>query len=85
MSDLLETIDTSTATLLKQYIDRLTRLEQEKKDLSQDINEIYAEAKSNGFDTKTIKKILSILKKDQHQIAEEEALLETYKIALGLI
>jgi uncharacterized protein (UPF0335 family) len=85
MTDIMETIDPQTAQLLKQYTDRLMNLERQKQELMNDIKDVMAEAKSNGFDIKIIRKIITILKKDPNKIAEEEALLETYKAALGLI
>lgn len=80
-----ETLNTYkiSAEQLKQYIARIQRLEAEKADIATDIKEVYAEAKSNGYDTKTMKSIIKILKKDRNERMEEEALLETYMEALG--
>lgn len=69
---------------LKQYIDRIERLEQEKADVAEAMNEVYAEAKAVGFDTKIMKKILKLMKQDKNKLAEEEAILELYKEALDL-
>lgn len=69
---------------LKQYIDRIERLEQEKADVAEAMNEVYAEAKAVGFDTKIMKKILKLMKQDKNKLAEEEAILEHYKEALDL-
>jgi uncharacterized protein (UPF0335 family) len=74
-----------SAEYLKQYIAKLERLEEEKSNIAQDIREVFAEAKSNGFDTKIIRQILKIRKMDQNELAEQEELLETYKAALGMI
>jgi uncharacterized protein (UPF0335 family) len=69
---------------LVQFISRIERLEQEKSDLAEDIKEIFAEAKSNGFDTKIMKQILKLKKLDKAKLAEEEAILELYRQALDL-
>lgn len=70
---------------LKQFIERLERLEKEKQDLMEDIREVFREAKGNGFDVKTMRAILKIRKKDPSDIEEEEYLLDTYKRALGMV
>ncbi|MET0606508.1 MAG: DUF2312 domain-containing protein [Beijerinckiaceae bacterium] len=70
---------------LKALIERIERLEEEKKALADDIREVYAEAKGNGFDTKAIRKIISLRKKDHAERKEEEAILELYMNALGMV
>lgn len=70
---------------LKAFIERIERLEEEKAGISSDIKEIYTEAKCNGFDVKTIRKIVSLRKKDHAERQEEEALLELYMQALGML
>lgn len=70
---------------LRQFVERLERLEEEKKNISEDTKEVFTEAKGAGFDVKIIKEIIKIRKKDSHQIEEEEYLLDTYKKALGMI
>jgi len=70
--------------LLKSIIDRVMRLEEEKKAISEDIKEVYGEGKDQGFDVKTLKKIVSIMKKDKETIAEEDAMLELYRQTLGI-
>lgn len=85
MSD--EISDTSyrvTADELRQFIERLERLDQEKKDLSEQSKEVMAEAKSRGYDTKVIRKVIALRKREPDDIAEEEAVLEMYKEALGM-
>ncbi len=72
------------ADQLKSFIERLERLEEEKAGISADIKEVYAEAKGNGFDTKAMRKILSLRKKDHAERQEEEAILELYMQALGM-
>lgn len=69
---------------LKAYIERIERLEEEKTAIAGDIKEVYAEAKGNGFDTKVLRKIVSIRKQDQNERMEQEALLELYLSALGM-
>ena len=70
---------------LKSLVERIERLEEEKKVLAGDIKEIYAEAKANGFDTKILRKVISIRKKDRHEREEEEAVLAVYLAALGML
>ncbi len=69
---------------LRSYIDRIERLEEEKAERAADIREIYAEAKGNGFDAKTMRKIVSLRKLDQSERNEQEALLDLYRRALGM-
>jgi uncharacterized protein (UPF0335 family) len=79
-------VDTQSvaADQLKAFIERIERLEEEKAALAGDIKEIFLEAKGNGFDTKAIRKILSLRKKDFAERQEEEAILELYMQALGM-
>ena len=69
---------------LKQFIERLERLEEEKAGIMGDIKEVFAEIKGRGFDTKAIRKIISLRKKDFSERQEEEAILELYMQALGM-
>jgi uncharacterized protein (UPF0335 family) len=69
---------------LKAIIERIERLEEEKAALAGDLREVYTEAKSNGFDTKIIRKIVSLRRKDHAERQEEEALMELYLAALGM-
>jgi uncharacterized protein (UPF0335 family) len=69
---------------LKSFLDRIERLEEEKKSLADDIKDIYAEAKGVGFDVKTMRKILKLRKMETDKRREEEELLELYKAAIGL-
>ena len=64
--------------------DRYEHLESEKKDITEQQKEIMAEAKGRGYDTKVIKKLIALRKRDKDDIAEEEAVLEMYKAALGM-
>ncbi|MGB5215021.1 MAG: DUF2312 domain-containing protein [Anderseniella sp.] len=70
---------------LRSLIERIERLEEEKKAIAADIKEIYGEAKSNGFDTKIMRKVVSLRKKDSAERQEEEAILDLYLSALGMI
>ena len=69
---------------LRSYIDRIERLEEDKAGLAADIRDIYAEAKGNGFDAKTMRRIVSLRKLDQGERDEQEALLDLYRRALGM-
>ena len=73
-----------TADELRQFIERVERLEQEKKDIAEQVKEVMAEAKGRGYDTKVMRKVISLRKRDKDDIAEEEAILEMYKEALGM-
>lgn len=70
---------------LKWFIERIERLEEEKRVLAEDIKEVYAEAKGTGFDTKIMRRLIKERRRDQDGVAEEEALLELYKRALGML
>lgn len=70
---------------LKSFIERIERLEEEKRALGEDIKEVYAEAKGTGFDTKIMRQIIKIRKMDKDDLDEQEALLDTYMRALGMI
>ena len=69
---------------LRLLVERIERLEEEKKGMADDIKDVFAEAKSRGFDTKAIKKIVQIRKKRKEDFEEEEMILETYMAALGM-
>ena len=69
---------------LRAFIERIERLEEEKKALSDDIKDVYAEAKGNGFDVKIMRKIVSIRKQDREKRREEEEILDLYMAALGM-
>ncbi|MER2508017.1 DUF2312 domain-containing protein [Amaricoccus sp.] len=69
---------------LRAFIERLERLDEEKKELSEQIKEVMAEAKGNGFDTAAIRSILRIRKQKPEEVAEREAILDLYKQALGM-
>ena len=69
---------------LRLLIERIERLEEEKKGISDDVKDVYAEAKARGYDPKTMRAIVRLRKMENHVREEAEALLETYKAALGL-
>ncbi len=73
-----------TAGQLRAFVERVERLEEEKAALMADIREVYGEAKSHGFDTKIMRQIVRLRKMDSDDRAEQEALLDLYKSALGM-
>ena len=70
---------------LKAIIERIERLEEEKKTISDDIRDVYAEAKGNGFDVKALRTVIRLRKQDKQEREEQEAILDTYLQALGMI
>ncbi len=72
------------ASQLRSFIERIERLEGEKKTISDDIKEVYAELKGSGFDTKAVREVIRLRKKEDHERQEEEAMVELYKDALGM-
>lgn len=72
------------ADQLRTIVERIERLEEEKREVAEQIKEVYAEAKGNGFDTKTLRKIVALRKKDPSERSEEEAMLDLYMHALGM-
>ena len=70
---------------LKSFIERIERLEEEKRALSGDIKEVYAEARGTGFEPKIMRQIIKIRKMDKEEVDEEESLLDLYKRALGMM
>ncbi len=66
------------------FVERIERLEEEKKGIADDIKEVYAEAKGNGFDVKVLRKVISVRKQDASERAEQEAILDLYLSALGM-
>lgn len=76
---------TVAAGQLKAIVERIERLEEEKKEVADQIKEVYAEAKGNGFDAKTLRKVVALRKKPAEERSEEEAMLDLYLHALGMI
>ncbi|MCC5999868.1 MAG: DUF2312 domain-containing protein [Pararhodobacter sp.] len=73
-----------TADELRQFVERYEQLEAEKKDITEQQKEVMAEAKGRGYDTRALRKIVALRKRKPDDIAEEEAVLEVYKAALGM-
>ena len=84
MDDQVDSSYRVTADELRQFVERYERLEIEKKDVADQQKEIMAEAKGRGYDTKVLRKIVALRKRDLNDIAEEEAVLAMYKEALGM-
>ncbi|MGH6761291.1 MAG: DUF2312 domain-containing protein [Phyllobacterium sp.] len=86
MSDeITENSQTVAAGQLRAFIERIERLEEEKQTIADDIKDVYAEAKGNGYDTKAIRTLVRLRKKDQAEREEEETILELYMNALGMV
>ena len=73
-----------TAGELRQFIEHFERLDQERTDIADQQKEVMAEAKARGYDTKVLRKVIALRKRDKDDLAEEEAVLEMYKEALGM-
>ena len=69
---------------IRQFIERFEALDAQKKDLAEEMKEVMAEAKGRGYDVKILRKIIALRKKDKDDLAEEEAILDLYKAALGM-
>ncbi|MDB2529625.1 DUF2312 domain-containing protein [Paracoccaceae bacterium] len=84
MQDTPEDTHRVAAEELRQFIERYERLEAEKKDIADQQKEVMAEAKGRGYDTRVMRKLIVLRKRDQNEIAEEEAILDLYKEVLGM-
>ncbi|MFC0289184.1 DUF2312 domain-containing protein [Kaistia hirudinis] len=73
------------AAQLKSIVERIERLEEEKKAIADDIKDVYGEAKANGFDTKVLRTIIRLRKQDASEREEQDAILDLYKAALGMV
>ena len=80
----MDEITNATAQQLKAFIERIERIEEDKKNISDDIKEVYAEAKGNGFDAKILRKIVSLRKQDENERKEQDEILSVYLQALGM-
>ena len=78
-------IQKTTQQQLRSFVERIERLEEEKKALASDIRDIFSEAKATGFDVKAMRQVLKLRKQDMHERQEQEALVETYMHALGML
>ena len=83
--EITETSQTVAAGQLRAFIERIERLEEEKKTIADDIKEVFAEMKGTGFDTKAVRKIIRLRKQDQAERQEAEAILDLYMAALGMV
>jgi uncharacterized protein (UPF0335 family) len=83
-SSVVDTTYRVTADELRQFVERYERLEMEKKDIADQQKEVMAEAKGRGYDTKVLRKLVALRKRDPQDISEEEAVLDLYKEALGM-
>lgn len=77
-------MSTVAADQLRLLLERIERLEEEKKGISDDVRDVYAEAKAQGYDTKTLRQIVKLRRMEKHHRDEADALLETYRSALGI-
>lgn len=84
MEDVIDTTYRVTANELRQFVERIERLDAEKKDISDQQKEVLVEAKGRGYDIKIIRKLITLRRRDQGEVAEEEAVLDLYKEALGM-
>lgn len=84
MSDITEQTHTISVNQLRSFIERIERLEEEKKTISEDIKDVYTELKGSGFDSKAVRSIIRLRKKEDHERMEEEAIIQLYKNALGM-
>ncbi|MBA2636414.1 MAG: DUF2312 domain-containing protein [Sphingomonas sp.] len=75
---------TVAADQLRLFIERIERLEEEKKAIADDVRDVYSEAKSNGYCSKTMRKVIALRRMETHDRQEADALIETYRVALGL-
>jgi uncharacterized protein (UPF0335 family) len=80
----IDSTTTVAAQELRQFVERFERLDAEKKDLADAQKEVMAEAKGRGYDTKVLRKVVAMRKRDANDLAEEEAVLDMYKSALGM-
>ncbi len=70
---------------LKAFVERIERLEEDKKSIADDVREVFAEAKASGFDVPALRRVIALRKLDVNERAEQEAILETYLAALGML
>jgi uncharacterized protein (UPF0335 family) len=82
LADITKT--TFAESQLKTIVERIERLEEEKKTIAADIKEVYAEAKGNGFDVKILRKVISLRKREPEERQEEESMIDLYMAALGM-
>lgn len=83
MSDANEVLNQNAQSQLRSIIERAERLETEKAEIAEQLSELFSEAKGNGFDTKILRKVIRIRAQDRAKRLEEEAILDTYLVAIG--
>lgn len=83
-SGAMDDFNTATAGQLKAFVERIERLEEERKTITADIKDVMSEAKANGFDTKVLAKVLSLRKQDEQERKEQDEILDLYLQALGM-
>ncbi|SOC11358.1 uncharacterized protein (UPF0335 family) [Rhodobacter sp. JA431] len=83
--DVRDRVYNVAAEELRQFIEQYEHLEAEKKDITEQQKDVMAEAKARGYDTKVMKKIIALRKRDKNDVAEEEAIMDIYKSALGMV
>ncbi|GAA2857794.1 uncharacterized protein (UPF0335 family) [Aminobacter niigataensis] len=83
--EISETSQTVAAGQLRAFIERIERLEEEKKTIADDIKDVYAELKGTGFEPKAVRQLVRLRKQDQAEREEAEAILDLYKAALGMV
>lgn len=84
MTDITDQTHAISVGQLRAFIERIERLEEDKKAITEDIRDVYAELKGNGFDTKAVRAIVRLRKKEAHEREEEEEIIRIYKNALGM-
>lgn len=84
MNEVSDAVTAAAAGELRQFIEQFEQLDAEKQDIAERQKEVMAEAKARGYDTKVMRKVIALRKRDRDEIAEEEAILEMYKEALGM-
>ncbi len=81
----MNSMNQATKAQLKAFIERVEKLEEEKKSIADDIKDVFAEAKGNGFDTKILRKIITMRKQDTAERKEQEEIMDLYLAALGML
>jgi uncharacterized protein (UPF0335 family) len=82
---MVDVVNNSTKELIKQMVEKIERLENEKQSLLAEIREVYSEAKSQGLDTTALKQLIKLRKLEENQLREQEEILDLYKHAIGMI
>lgn len=83
--DVIENLGGNSQTVLRNFIERIERLDEEKRSLASDIRDIFAEAKSQGFDAKAMRKVIALRRLDSNERREQQTMLNVYMHALGML